>query len=56
MNTHRIVTGAYDNDVGSVKVFVKNGFKTKGIVRDHVEVKGVLRSIHVLEWTCESQP
>ena len=44
MNTHRIVTGAYDNNVGSVKVFVKNGFK------------GVLRSIHVLEWTCESQP
>ena len=56
MNARHIVVTVFENNVGSVKVFLKNGFEMKETVRDHVEVKGILRSSHILEWTRESQP
>ena len=50
MNVRRMLLGAFEGNVGSVKVFLRNGFKMKATYKDHIEVKGKVRGGHVLEW------
>ena len=50
MNVHYMMVSAVGGNEGSVKVFLRNGFKMKGTYKDHYEVKGKIRDLHVLEW------
>ena len=51
MNVRHILLNAFEGNEGSVKVFLRNGFKMKATYKDHTEVKGKIRGMHVLEWT-----
>jgi RimJ/RimL family protein N-acetyltransferase len=50
MNVRHILVAVFEGNVGSVKVFLKNGFKMKATYKDHIEVKGKIHTVHVLEW------
>lgn len=50
MKAQKIVCGAFTGNPASVRVFEKNGFKTKSIIEDAVEVRGRKRGIHIMEW------
>jgi len=50
---HMWVT-AYTTNEGSVKVFLKNGFKMITTYENHQEVKGKMRGLHLLEWKHDS--
>lgn len=50
MGVRRMLVLAFEGNIGSVKVFEKNGFTQTRIVKDHLEAKGEMRSSHVLEW------
>ena len=50
MNVHHILVLVFEGNEGSVKVFLRNGFKMKATYKDHFEVKGRIRGVHVLEW------
>jgi RimJ/RimL family protein N-acetyltransferase len=41
---------AFEGNIGSVRVFEKNGFKRTGLLKDNQVVRGELKSEHVLEW------
>lgn len=53
MNVRHMLLAVFEGNVGSVKVFLKNGFKIKATYKDFKEVKGKIRSVHVLEWKYE---
>ena len=50
MNMRHMLLEVFEDNVGSVKVFLRNGFKIKATYKDHIEVKGRIRGVHVLEW------
>jgi RimJ/RimL family protein N-acetyltransferase len=52
MNAHRIRTEAIESNIGSVRVFEKNGFKLLEVVKvDRVGPGfGRVKGVHVLEW------
>jgi RimJ/RimL family protein N-acetyltransferase len=50
MNVRHMLLTVFEGNVGSVKVFLKNGFKIKAAHKDYKENKGKMRSVHVLEW------
>jgi len=50
MNVRHMLLTVFEGNVGSVKVFLKNGFKIKATHKDYKENKGKMRSVHVLEW------
>ena len=52
MNAHRIRTEATEGNIGSVRVFEKNGFKLLEVVKvDRVGPGfGRVEGVHVLEW------
>jgi RimJ/RimL family protein N-acetyltransferase len=50
MQVQKIVCGAFTGNPASVRVFEKNGFKTKSIIEGAVEVRGRKRGIHIMEW------
>jgi len=50
MNVRHILLSVFHGNVGSVKVFLKNGFKMKATYADFKEEKGKIRGVHVLEW------
>jgi len=52
LNTHKIRTEAFEGNVGSVRVFEKNGMKLIGTCRVEREGAGCgrIEGIHVLEW------
>lgn len=52
MNVQHMLLGVFEGNVGSVKVFERNGFKVKGTYEEYKEVKGKKRGVHVLEWHC----
>ena len=54
MNVGHILISAFEGNEGSVKVFLRNGFKSKAIYKEHHEVKGKTRGVHVLEWTVDT--
>jgi RimJ/RimL family protein N-acetyltransferase len=50
MNVRHMFVSAFEGNEGSVKVFLKNGFKMKATYKDLLEVKGKIRGFHLLEW------
>jgi len=50
MNVRHVMVTAFEGNEGSVKVFLKNGFKMTGMYKEHYEVKGIVRGMHLLEW------
>ena len=50
MNVRHMLLAVFEGNVGSVKVFLRNGFKIKATYKDYKEVKGKMRGVHVLEW------
>lgn len=50
MNVHHMSVSAFQGNEGSVKVFLRNGFKMKATYKDHYTVKGKIRGLHLLEW------
>ncbi|KAF8167485.1 hypothetical protein B0H34DRAFT_18902 [Crassisporium funariophilum] len=51
MNVRHMWVSAYTDNPGSVKVFLKNGFKIKGTYENLLEAKGKMRGLHLLEWS-----
>ena len=51
MKTRRIMALTFLENIGSQRVFAKNGFTETRRVAAHSVVKGVERGIVVLEWT-----
>jgi len=52
MNVRHMMVSTLEGNKGSVKVFLKNGFKMKGTYKEHYEVKGIMYGLHWLEWIC----
>jgi RimJ/RimL family protein N-acetyltransferase len=50
MNVRHMWGTAFEGNEGSVKVFLRNGFKMKATYKDHFEAKGRIHSLHLLEW------
>ena len=52
LNAHKIRTSAIEGNIGSVRVFEKNGMKLLGMVKvDQVfEGRGRVEGVNVLEW------
>ncbi|KAF8899124.1 hypothetical protein BD779DRAFT_1607686 [Infundibulicybe gibba] len=50
MGACRILVSVYVGNGASLKVFLKNGFSLTQTREDHLEVKGRMRGVHVLEW------
>lgn len=52
LNAHKIRTEAIEGNIGSVRVFEKNGMKLLGTVKvERVsEGRGRVEGVHVLEW------
>jgi RimJ/RimL family protein N-acetyltransferase len=53
MNIRHMRVSTLAGNEASVKVFLKNGFKLIGTYEDHVEVKGKVRGLNLLEWKYE---
>jgi RimJ/RimL family protein N-acetyltransferase len=52
LNAHKVRTEAFEGNVGSVRVFEKNGFRLLGTVEVELVGSGCGRveGMHVLEW------
>ncbi|KAF8973494.1 hypothetical protein BDZ97DRAFT_1900337 [Flammula alnicola] len=50
MKIRHMWVSAFTKNEGSVKVFLKNGFKMIKTIDTHFEVKGKMRGLHLLEW------
>jgi len=50
MNVRHMLVTVFEGNEGSVKVFLRNGFKIKATYKDYVELKGKIRGVNVLEW------
>lgn len=55
MNAHVVEGLAFIGNVGSIRVFEKNGFERLVAVEDCVEVKGERKGLQLLEWRLEKQ-
>jgi len=52
MNVRHLLLSVFEGNEGSVKVFLRNGFKMKATYKEYKEDKGKIRGAHVLEWKC----
>ncbi|SJL06087.1 uncharacterized protein ARMOST_09423 [Armillaria ostoyae] len=50
MGVRRMIGTAFEGNQGSVRVFEKNGFVMRKTIPNYLEAKGVMRSLHVLDW------
>ena len=50
MKVRHMWVSAFTGNEGSVKVFLKNGFKLIKTHEDFFEVKGKRRGLHLMEW------
>ncbi|KAJ2930434.1 hypothetical protein H1R20_g6651, partial [Candolleomyces eurysporus] len=50
MNAHKIVAGTFAGNIGSQRVFEKNGFKHIGTLKDYVKVRGNIKTLELLGW------
>lgn len=50
MGARRFLVGAFADNVGSQRVFEKNGFRTLRILQKFKEIRGEWRKIRVMEW------
>ncbi|KAG6873828.1 hypothetical protein C0995_010440 [Termitomyces sp. Mi166 len=47
----RYITGtAFEGNLGSLRVFQKNGFVPSGFFENHIQTRGQWRNLHVVEW------
>ncbi|KAJ7157161.1 acyl-CoA N-acyltransferase [Mycena filopes] len=53
MGVRRMVVTTIEGNKGSVRVFEKNGFKMRGTTNRVLDVRGTMRSVHVVEWRLE---
>jgi RimJ/RimL family protein N-acetyltransferase len=53
MGIQRMRVNAFEGNIGSIRVFKKNGFVQREIVKDCLEVRGEKKSMFVLEWARE---
>ncbi|KAF9486333.1 hypothetical protein BDN70DRAFT_869824 [Pholiota conissans] len=53
MKVRHMWVSAYTSNDGSVKVFLKNGFKIIKTIENHHEAKGKMRGLHLMEWRYE---
>ncbi|KAG2022737.1 acetyltransferase [Coprinopsis cinerea AmutBmut pab1-1] len=53
MGVRRMLVFTFQGNHGSVKTLLKNGFKFLWTSEDHYEVRGIRRSVNVLEWKLE---
>lgn len=50
MGVKKMIGTAFSGNEASVRVLEKSGFKFRETIKDHVHVKGHLRSVHILDW------
>ncbi|KAJ7334904.1 hypothetical protein DFH08DRAFT_785008 [Mycena albidolilacea] len=50
MRVHHLHVSVFTGNTGSVRVFEKNGFVLSGTVEHCIEIRGEMRSLHVLDW------
>ena len=50
MNVRHLLLIVFEGNVGSVKLFLKTGFKMKATYKEYKEIRGKIRGAHVLEW------
>jgi len=50
MGVRHMWVSTFTGNEGSVKVFLKNGFKLIGTYEQHAEIKGKMRGLNLLEW------
>lgn len=53
MNASRIHITPFTDNEASVRIAQKNAFRLVNTIHDCVEVEGVKRGLHVLEWSLE---
>lgn len=53
MGARRIWVIVFKGNEGSVKVFLKNGFQVVNTYKEHVNLRGTVHDIHLLEWKYE---
>ena len=51
-NVRHVMVGIFVGNEGSVKVFLRNGFRMINTIENHKEVRGKMRGVHVMEWRC----
>ncbi|KAF8665293.1 hypothetical protein AX16_000314 [Volvariella volvacea WC 439] len=51
MNVHHILVNVFEGNDGSMRTLQKNGFAHTRTIPEHIERRGVKRTIHVLEWS-----
>lgn len=49
MGVRRIIVGAFEENIGSIKVFEKNGFRKLRIIDKYRMIRGEMRSLQLLE-------
>lgn len=54
-NAHIIEVTAFKGNIGSVRVFEKNGFKLEKTIEDCVVVRGERKGLHILRWHLDDQ-
>ena len=55
MNVRHVMVAIFVGNEGSVKVFLRNGFKMINTIENYKEVRGKMRGLHVMEWRCSSK-
>jgi RimJ/RimL family protein N-acetyltransferase len=50
MNARRIIASTLRGNEGSVKVFLKNGFRSTKMWENHIEAREKMRDLRILEW------
>jgi RimJ/RimL family protein N-acetyltransferase len=50
MRVHHLHVSVFTGNTGSMRVFEKNGFVSSGTVENCIEIRGEMRSLHVLDW------
>lgn len=55
MNAQKVLAEAFIGNVGSIRVFEKNGFKTTMIEENARNVRGCMKGLHTLTWTPASE-
>ena len=51
MNVRHVMVGIFVGNEGSVKVFLRNGFKMITTIENYYkEIKGKMLRLHVMEW------
>lgn len=54
MGVRRVIVGAFAENVGSIKMFEKNGFHKTRVIEEYRVIRGEMRSLQLLEREYES--